>query len=135
MANLATTLKESTAPDLSGKRSFQRRMFGNAGATTNADVGGWIKVDSYQWKGFQLQPVDQSLAGGAAIGASVAVIEGAFEIEDESNPFSNCQDPYLIATLNNTTRHAAIENPFRWVRARTTAIGAYPVQVGMVAIS
>lgn len=133
MANKKATLKEGTGVDLAGRRNFSYRMLGDAGADNASDLGSWIKVDATQWKGFQIQPVDQ--VAGSIGGTTQVVIEGAFELDDESDNFSSVRDPHQIGTLDNITRHIAIETPFRWVRARVTAFSGNPVHVGLLALS
>lgn len=131
MANVAATRIRETKVGMFGGRSSPFRMFGNAGAT-GVDLGSWIQVDWSQWKGFQLYPLDQGSPG--AIGTSVVDIEGAMELNDPTDPFSDAVVS-VIDTLNSGNVYDAIETPYRWVRARVTSFDTDAIQVGLLALS
>ena len=132
MANKAAKRIRETDMGPGSRRVFSFRMFGDAGIDNAGDIGGWINVEAAQWKGFQIQP----LAAGNVIGGTTTVaIEGAYELDDESDPFSAVGNAHTIGTLDTTTRYVAIETPVRFVRARVTAFAGAVATVGMHALS
>jgi hypothetical protein len=132
MANKAAKRIRETDMGPGSRRVFSFRMFGDAGIDNAGDIGGWINVEAAQWKGFQLQPLDAADAIG---GTTTVAIEGAYELEDESDPFSAVGNAHPIGSLDTSTRYVSVESPFRFVRARVTAFAGDVATVGMHALS
>ena len=113
---LATMVGAEIDFDLYGKRTIV--SFVGVGEITFD--GAVIPVDT---------GVEFTLPG--TIGATIE-IDGAMELDDETNAFSDAV-PALIGTLDNTTRYVSSEAPYRFVRARATGFADDPVHVGLLA--
>lgn len=112
----------------SGQRSASWRLLGVTGAAV-VGKGGWIELDAFQWKTFQLLPLNHI----SALGAVSVEIHGTMELVPTGDVDANTNF-IVLGTLTAASKRLGLEESYRFVRAEVKVAPATAVQVLMYAM-
>jgi len=112
----------------SGQRAASWRMLGAAGAAV-IGKGGWVELDLFSWKSWQLLPLDHV----SALGPVSVEIHATNELVPTGDQDANTNF-VVLATLTSTTKHFELEPPYRFVRVEVKVAPSSAAQVLMYAM-